>query len=167
MRQVPKRIATIALVCLLAACSGGSKITPPVATKPTTVGPTTVPPPPSGKTIAAVKKYLAGPGAPLLKFERATANLSAGTAPTRAACIKYKGSTLPKITKGPNTLIGIGASAPDPALGPAFRDDIARKFVVILACAGTTRPLPDGAMDPIVSAYSKLKARLALSGINI
>ena len=171
MKSVRKRVAAALVMCALAACSSGSKTTASTASTASTtlptLPPTTAPKPPTPAMIVDVKRFLASDGKPLIEFEHATASLAAGETPTQETCTRFFASVFPKIYSGPNALVQLGYTTPDPALQSYFQQDISHKNTYLLACRATKKPLPERVIKTVTPFAAKLKARLALFGISI
>lgn len=160
MKHVRSWIGAFVVLCLLSSCSSGAK--------PTISSSTTLPPArPSAATIAAVRKYLTGIGAPLIEFEHATSVLATGTPPTKAACIHIATSVLPHITKGPSELLAFAAKIPDPMLQAGFHADITNKNLVLLACEEYKVPPTAAGLFTIHLSWEELRGRLALFAVAI
>ena len=117
--------------------------------------------------IQAVKTYLAGAGAPLLAFERATASMSAGHVPSHRQCLQYRDTILPRISPGIEHLRATASAVPDKSLAFDFQHDVGQKFVVLLACAKLKKTLPERVMPHTVYVFKILQHRLAAYGISI
>ena len=143
--RLARRAASICLMCSLAACSSGkshpaasSQATrPSTSTSSSTSSTSTTLPGPA--KIAAVRAFFARDGKTLLAFERASAPLATGSAPTGQQCEQFTSTVFPKIVKDPNTLDPLARRIPDPALASAFSEDVRIKQLVGLGCSENFR----------------------------
>lgn len=169
MTRRPVVLVPVVLVLAgaIAGCSGSSDDAGPKDTTTTTTRPatTTTAPGPTDAQLAEVPSYLAGRGAPLLRFVRETASLAGARAPTPAECTRILNEVLPTIAENPGALREIASAVPDPALAELFVTAIGAKTFFITGCA--ERQLPDATTELARRGDEPLRARLALYGITV
>jgi hypothetical protein len=106
-------------------------------------------------------------GRALLEFQRATAELSSGTPPSRAACRRLAADTFPQHPPK-DELARLTSLIPDDDLARMFLHDIDGRFRLLYACAQPA-PLPDAARAGVTRLHDGLLAiqeRLARHGLD-
>jgi hypothetical protein len=164
-------IVTIAVwLCLLPACSSGdtsptstNTTVAPAATRTTAVVTTTLPAPSPPPNVSAIVAFLNSTGAPILAFERATADLASnGWLPTRAQCATVR-SRIASLTTNPAKLLQLVRRVPDPLLSAELTAAIDARALVFGTCGHSTA----GQVRTAQAASSALDQRLMQVGIKI
>lgn len=128
-----RRIAApLAALALLGACGSPQRPTLGASTSTTLTVPRTAPlpvAPPSAAERAATNKYLVGPGAPILLFERRTAGLLSDDGDAVTVCLRHS-PLLPK-PKDHDELLRLIGGVPDATLKQRLFDDVGARLLML------------------------------------